>query len=134
MDNLEKLKQLKVGSVVWLRDENRRRYAPEKDCFGSGPIEREHYFQAEIEAETRFFFYFDKQKRFYRIDKRTGEFDSNSNYGNLSGYWLTEEEIDQLAWVQSNRYKIVDRIKYCNDYQLLNQIADLIGYDESGQQ
>ncbi len=46
---------------------------------------------------------------------------------------FTEAEIDDLAYVQNNRFRIGDAVKGCRDTAVLRQIAALIGYVERPQ-
>lgn len=98
---------LKVGEFVWLFDINYRVY-PEG---GGGPIWRGHWRKTEIEAIT---------SRSYIV--RGGHMKLP-----LKGkYITTEQELDELCFVNDNAYKIGQRVRDCRDYATLRAIENLL--------
>lgn len=119
---------LAVGATVWRFDENRRIYnKPTKpgQIYSSGPpIWREHWVPYVIDGETsRSWLIGANLTRAYGHYKLP-------KVGPLPRGWaISEAEIDQAEWVQSNKYKLCRAVEYVTDYTTLRAIAELIGYD-----
>lgn len=123
---------LKVGSLLWQFDANRRVYR--KDGKGrsiGSPSWREHWQQVEIVSETRMSWLIDTPGSGYlswssmkiaKKDFRDGKCPS--------GYALSEEQIDREAWVCGNAYHLGQLVARCGDYDTLKKIAEMVGYED----
>ena len=105
---------LKVGSTVWIFDENHRVYQrDEKGRQYGGPIYREHFVPRKIASETSRSWIVCGEK----YDKKT-----------LRGLYVTKDQIDLKCWENVHRYKIVRAVEHSCDAKTLKAIAELIGY------
>ena len=105
---------------VWVFDENRRVYRKDKDgkSLGAGPIWREHWREMKITGET-------SRSWITEWDRKIPKKGFNPRF-----VCFSEEEIDRNAWIKENRNKIARVIERHNDYDLLQKVAQLIGYKE----
>ena len=87
--------RMKVGDKVWLFDGNRRIYDKK---FGSAPIYAEHFYLAEITGETSRSWLIHGD----RYSKKT-----------LLGIYNSNQREDMI-WENTNRYKIIDLVRYCS--------------------
>ena len=46
--------------------------------------------------------------------------------GGTSKLYLSEEEINNVCWIEENKYRIVEKLRKCNDYDKLKKINDLL--------
>ena len=109
----------KVGDPVWLFDDNYRVYRPDK----SGPIWREKWRKRLIVGET---------SRSWLVGYSTTSRTQTkvAKKGPFCGVAFSEEEIDEAAWVEENRYRINESMRYVRDATVLRKVAELIGYKE----
>ena len=106
---------------VWVFDENRRVYTEPKEgtlWTGSNCIWREHWRKVDIVGETSRSWVADNGRTIPKSGGRSISF--------------SEEEIDRAAYVYENKYKIGDAVRDLNDYDLLKQVAALVGYQSEG--
>lgn len=40
--------------------------------------------------------------------------------------YLSEEEINQECWLNDNRHKIIQKLQYCNDYNVFKQVEKIL--------
>jgi hypothetical protein len=106
--------ELKVGSTVWIFDENRRRYAPDGK---GGPIWREHWAPVKIIGETSRSWVTDYYGR--RLPKK------RENFRSLA---YSEAEIDKLEWLNVHRWRISDAVRMCDDADIMQKVAELVNY------
>jgi hypothetical protein len=110
---------LKIGSTVWIFDENRRVYPKDKSG-GSGPIYREHFSPEIIDGETRTSWLIRskhwRKADWIRINKKNPQ------------CCVSIEEVDEQCWAQEHRYKIM-QLAQTADYKTLRKIAELVGYE-----
>lgn len=117
--------ELKVGSPVWVWDENCRVYRKSADGRSTGGvIWREHWQKKEITSETRISWVIGEnhwnQIKFPKRNPREKP-------------WLfcfSEEELDQRCYVAENRHRIASALQNCEDYAMLKTVARAIGYEE----
>jgi len=110
-----------IGSPVWIFDSNHRVYPPrEKGGLSSGPIWREHWVKRKIVAETSRSWITDYWGR--KIPKKGAD---------PRVIAFSEEEITRAAWVHDNAHKIARVVGVSNDFEQLQAIAKLIGYQEA---
>lgn len=109
---------LKIGSTVWIFDEDHRVY-PKDKRFGSGPIYREHFRPEIIDGETRTSWLIgSKQWRksdWIRINKKNPQ------------CCVSIEEVEGRVWAQEHRHRIL-QLAQTSDYETLRKIAELVGY------
>lgn len=109
---------LKIGDTVYLFDSNRRIYGKDR----SGPIWREHWYPAKVTGETsRSWIIGDHPWTQCKLPKK----------GKPSfAIAYSQEEIDRESWIQDNRYQISKLVDRCGDYEVLQKIAELLGYKQ----
>lgn len=121
---------LKVGSTVWVFDQNRRVYPPSPEgrlWSGTGPIYREHWVERKIigEERTRWILNtheaFPKKNRGTLITYAKGGFSGNR-------VALSLQEVEDDCWAKDKRHHIVRAVERC-DVDALRQIATLLGMD-----
>jgi hypothetical protein len=127
--------ELKVGDKVWAFDQNRRVYATKRDAsyHPSGPpIWREHWVEQEVLGENRASFFIGFSGTVFDL-KRLSHYRKLSKAdlkaGKCRGFAFSEAEIDRLAWVEENRFKLIERIRQCDDHDTLTKVAELIAPD-----
>ena len=113
---------LKVGSKVWVFDENRRVYRKKEDGTSrGGPIYREHYDPQEIVEENRASWILRDGKKVSKKDL------SYAHWAGGRRTILTDEsEIDDACYLHENRHIISDRVLRCNNVAVLRQIEKLL--------
>lgn len=115
------MSEIKVGSPVWIFDQNRRVYRKNnKGISIGGPIWREHWGRRTVTGETSRSWIVDRIK----IPKTLIRLPGGATFS------FSEERINELGWVEENRHPITVAIRRIEDPALLRQIAKLIGYKE----
>ena len=106
-----------IGKKIWIMDQNHRVYRKdEKGRSIGGPIWREYWGEVEITGETKLSWLTSWGQK---IPKKGGY-----------GIAFTEEEVNRLAYVEENKYRISDAVRNL-EYDKLKQVAEIIGYKES---
>lgn len=106
---------VKVGDNIWVFNINRRIYRRnENGKYIGGPIWKEHWEKHIITGETSRSWLFGYGQK---IPKK-----------NAQNVCYSLDEIEKLAFVKDNQYKIADAVRRVNDCDLLMQIAKLINY------
>ena len=96
-------------------DSSRRVYARnDKGMSVGAPIWREKWREEEIVGETRASWVL---KGGRKIPKRGG-----------IGIAFSEEEIDRLEYINTHRYRIAAAVERCDDFEILSNVAELVGY------
>jgi hypothetical protein len=117
-----------IGSPVWQFDQNNRVY---REGY-SAPIWRKHWRKKEVTGETARSWVVGNGSprhggfKLSKADVAKGTYDR-------SLIALSESDIDKAAWVHDNRYKISSAIDRLNDYDILQKVAELVGYKERAQ-
>jgi hypothetical protein len=111
-----------IGSTVWWRDENSRRYEG-----SSGPTERGHWREAKITGES---------PRMWLLIGYAGKLPKN---GRLPmDYAISSEQVERNIWLREHRYMIasaVERMCWVNikDTDMVTEkmdaIAAIVGYE-----
>jgi hypothetical protein len=121
-------REIKIGDVFYMFDRNRRAYA--KDANGrstGGPLFRGHFYEAEIAGETSRSWLVWPPGLIDIFDAgRAQKIPKSSPFPPL----YTAEDVDRAVWVHENGSRIRDRVGWCQDYDKLRQIAEIIGYEE----
>lgn len=108
--------KLNIGSTVYEFDEGRRIY-PKNDIFGSNaPIYSEHFVGSEITSETSRSWINKYGDKIPKGDRSKSRF-------------YTKEEMDDDIWMESNRHKIIEKLRLI-DCDTLKKIAEIIGHQE----
>jgi hypothetical protein len=113
---------MKVGDTVWVFDSNHRVYRPRlpgEAYARGGPIWREHWRPRTIVGENA---------RSWILN--LGEKVPKKNPSAWM-YAFSEQEIDDRAWVEEHRHRLVNRVQEIRDAAVLREIARLIGYESS---
>ena len=109
----------KVGDPIWLFDDNRRVYRADK----SGPIWREKWRKMLIVGET--------SRSWLADHSTTSRYPTKiAKKGPFHGVAFSEDEINEAAYVEDNRYQISEAVRYVRDATVLRKVAELIGYKE----
>jgi hypothetical protein len=110
--------EISVGTTIWIFDNNRRVYLkdPQTGLSCGSPIWREHWVKATIADENSRSWI---TQRGIKIPKK----------GPLpKGMSLSEEDIENKAFVIENALPIADRVRAISDHEILKKVAELIGY------
>jgi hypothetical protein len=108
-----------IGSTIWVFDINRRSYAkPEPGHVWGQIIWREHWGPHRIVAETG---------RSWVLD-RPGGLKVPKKGADPSRFAFSQLDIDRRAWIEDNRHSIERAVGRVQDYELLQAVAKLIGY------
>jgi len=112
---------VKIGDKVWYFDETRRVYRNDKGGITAGPLYRGKFVEKFIVGETRqsWILGYDMDTKLdngFKILKR--------NASRL--IFDTEDAVNKVCWVESNRYKISDLVNKCNDYDKLQRIVKIL--------
>ena len=114
-----------IGDSIWRFDQNRRVYTQrEPGKYSSGaPIWREHWERMEIVGETRVSWlvgYGAKGRVLHKVRKASPT---------LRGWAFDDAEIDRLAWVEANVYKLSRAVQDCRDYTTLQRVAEVLRFE-----
>jgi hypothetical protein len=121
-----------VGSTVWVFDENRRVYPPEKMSPGQlwpsrAPIWREHWRPTVIKGETRVSWILENGRKLSKRDLAGDK---------VRGVLTSEADLDAACYVHKHANKISDRVGRLSGglkaAAVLRQIAALVEYDDGG--
>ena len=107
--------QLKIGSIIWRFDENRRVYTHPTTLGGGRLIYREHWRPVEVVGETS-------------RSWDTGWAGKVPKKGPHPGWAFTEQEVEDNCWVHDHRCGISSTVNRCKDAATLRQVAAVIGY------
>lgn len=100
----------------WIFNINRRVYADRPNGIPSGaPIWREHWEKVKIVGETKRSWLTSCHRK---VPKAGG-----------SGYAFSLETIERAAYVETHKRTIARAVQDCEDYDILRQVAELVGYD-----
>lgn len=123
---------MQIGDKVWVFNDNKRLYKDDKGndldrCWYRGHFEEKYIILGE-----------NKQNWIigHKDLKSTDKICLKVNKKDLvvKGYalgkklYLSEEEIDQACWMEENKYNLLDKLRYINDYEIFKQIEKLINY------
>lgn len=112
---------LKIGDTVWQYDGNHRIYAePEPGRLYSGILIYRYFWRKRtIVAETSRSWIIDSYPK--RKIPKTGPH---------NGYALSQQEVDDACWNNTNRCRLAGHVGRFEDTAVLKKIAALIGYVE----
>jgi len=119
---------MKVGNTIYYFDPNHREY--KRDEAGKsrgGAIWIKHWIPREIKGETKVSWLVGPKWHPDKLNKK------KLAAGELTAYAVTWEEVEILAWVNSNRYKIARKLESEHDASKLKAIAEILGYIEEAQ-
>lgn len=114
-----KINSLKVGQTVYYFDQNRRVYREDK----SGPIYKEYFRPLEIKDENDKEFILD----WGTINKRSGLLRFNRDRGTVR--FFTEEEKEDMTYIEDNGYKLADKVRHIKDAGKLKMIAKILDFE-----
>lgn len=107
------LETLKVGSTVWLMVSHKTAFVPmfitgeNKTSWIIGQLWEQRKFPKKCQGKL----YTNKDSR-----------------GNRDRVFVSKDEVNKYIWVRENSYRIVSCVQACDDYNVLRQIAELVGY------
>lgn len=107
---------VKVGDTIWWFDGNHRVYSRDS----SRPVWRQHWRPRVIIGETDRSWLIEPSWRPRKVPKV-----------NPPAEWaFSEAEIDQQAWVEENAHRIAHLVGVCRRYDVLKEVAKVIGWRE----
>lgn len=112
---------MKIGDKVWIIDENRRVYVDKEGNRTSAPIFREKFVERYIIGETRVSWILGHRDD---LDLKRGDKVKKADAQRI--IYTSEKEIDERCWIRSNQYTISEEVRRCDDFAILNQIAELL--------
>jgi hypothetical protein len=107
--------ELNIGSKIWYFDECHRVYR--KDARGQATgsaVYRESWRQVEITGENR--------RSWITL------FGKAPKHGAHTGWAFTQQELEKICWMVENKYRIVERLRLCDDLHKVMQVAQILGY------
>lgn len=123
--------ELRVGSTVWVFDQNHRVYppTPKGRLCSDGPIYREHWVARQIVGDNKATWLLNgghkvpKRKDPDAIHLKTRGRDRNLRVA------VSLQEVDDDCWANDRRRDVVRAVERC-DIAALRQIAGLLGVEE----
>lgn len=115
----EEIQRPKVGDPIWIFDDNHRVYQKGK----LGPVWREKWRKRLIIGET-------SRSWLVGCSMNSPYPTKISKKGPHHGVAFSESEIDEAAYIEENRYRISEAVRYVRDANVLRKVAELIGYKE----
>lgn len=126
------MNELKVGSKVWVFDENHREYdpAPPGARFAKGgPIYEKHWVEAEIVGETRASWVLNRYfGKFPKKRPALGGWHARTRDGFVKKVATTPQELSDDIWANSHRRHVLSLVERCN-VTILREVAALVGYE-----
>ena len=121
---------MQVGDKVWIFDNNRRYYKDDKGNKLTSSWYRGHFIELYIVGETTQSWLVGYKgenpdnRSCIKVNKKTLSY--KFEYGRDGHLYTSEEEIDKNCWVNDNQYKIHEAVNYCNDYDKLKAIEEIL--------
>jgi len=105
-----------IGTTVWIFDENNRVYRRDSkgQSIGGGPIWREHWRPVQIVSET---------KRSW-VTAYRDKIPKKGHDPRL--YAFTRNEIEEMAYVHENRYRLSREVQSLCDPKKMREIAAIL--------
>lgn len=117
------LRNIGIGSTVWIFDSNRRVYPPKKPdgthSYG-GPIFREHFRPVVIKGETSGTWLLEQH---IAINKKT-LMSAKDYYGHRTAA-CTKEQMEDRIYIHDTAPRLARRVQECKDVGLLRRIDAL---------
>ena len=85
--------------------------------------------EEDIVKETPKSYVLNIYDREIKVNKKTLNTKQDS-YGNMDKYYLSKEDAENTLWITRNKYALVEAVRFTQDYNILKQIAILVGYNE----
>ncbi len=101
---------------IWCFDQNTRFYKHDDGTVSSGPIWRKHWTKKPVVGETRVSWLLQYGEK---VPKRGAD---------PTRFAFSEADIDRRAWVIEHRHRIARWIDTAQDHDVLQRVADVIGY------
>jgi hypothetical protein len=120
---------MQIGDKVWIFDNNRRRYEDDNGNELNRPWYKAHFFETKIIGETKQSWIVEEWKKL-KVNKKTLEYSTTNTYGLDGKLYISEEQINQICWIEENKYKIVDQVEHCKDYIKLKAINEILNENE----
>ena len=121
---------MQIGNKVWLFDSNHRVYKDAEGNKTTSPLYRGYFVEKYIVGETKQSWLVGYKgntpddRLNIKVNKKTLTYiRSNAFDGRL---YTSEEQIDQLCWINENRHKLSQKINQSNDYQKLKEIEAIL--------
>lgn len=118
------MKELKVGDKIWIFDGNTRYYEDNKGNKLDRCWYRGHFVERIISDETKQSWIIEHGK--IKVNKKTLTYSTTNMYGKDGKLYISEEEINQVCWLNDNHYKISEMVRNCKDYNKLKQIEEIL--------
>ena len=96
----------------WIFDENNRVYTRDDGTKSTAPIWRKHWVFTEIVGETRKFWVTNYRRKINKVDN--------------AGICYSAEDLDKKVWVNENKRRLSEKVRYLGDYETLKKISDLL--------
>lgn len=109
---------VKIGSPVWIYDENRREYVDGKI------VHRSHWVKTVIVGETKLSWIIERGD--VKLPKKAFALPFG-RHNECRWFALSEADIDADVWSHEHRSKIRNRVDFC-DVETLRKIAEILRY------
>ena len=120
---------MEIGDKVWIFDSNNRQYSDDKGNKLDRCWYRGYFVEKYIIGETKVSLIIGYKgstpdNRDIKVNKKTLTY--IGKYGQNGKLYTSEEEINQLCWINDNQYGIFERVKRCDDYLKLKEIEAIL--------
>jgi len=124
---------MQIGDKVWIFDSNRRQYHDDK----GNKLDRcwfKYYFKDQIIlGETKQSWIVGSEysntdsKSNYKVNKKTLTY--TYGYGHDGILYTSEEQVNQLCWMNDNHYKISEMVRNCKNYDKIRKIEEILNQE-----
>ena len=117
---------MKLGDKVWVFDSNIREYVDDEGKRHASPIYRKKFIECYIIGETRVSWiishYTLEEAPEWAVKKGTKVKKADEG----KKFWSSEEDVEKECWIFGNAYRISEKVRKCDDYDILKRIDEMI--------
>lgn len=106
-----------IGSKVYIYDENHRVYFDDNGKKTLSPIYKKYFISVEVVGET---------SRSWLVDSRFNPIKCPKKNPFSHGIIYSQEMMENMVWINSNRWRIIESIRRLEDADRLRKIAEII--------
>jgi hypothetical protein len=102
---------------IWMFNENNRVYTKSSNNISGRIIYRFHWRKVTVVGETR-------------VSWIVSPYGTKIPKKGCRGVLFSQEDVDRDVWMHVNKHKISEKVRNCQDYNLLKKISELIGHQD----
>ena len=107
---------MKIGDKVWIKDINSRIYKDDKE----DPLFRGYFVEKYIIGETTRSWILG-----WSDNSSVKRGDKYKKKSEIKLIWENLEEVNNACWINDNKYKILEMIRRCDDFDIIKTIDNL---------